>query len=92
MEEVYRDYPVRYDRVVSCLHAHGISDLAMANGLGLQQQEMVRCLRTRRSSQGFLDRALSFNTVAATSIPRFRARFARDTWGPGNAIFAKAKS
>ena len=37
MEEVYADYPIRYDRCrTSCLHAHGISDLPMGNGHGLQ--------------------------------------------------------
>ena len=37
MEEVYNDYPIRYDRCrISCLHAHGISDLPVGNGHGLQ--------------------------------------------------------
>ena len=40
VEEVYLDYPIRYDRCsMSCLHARGISDLPMGNGPGLQQQE-----------------------------------------------------
>ena len=37
VEEVYLDYPIRYDRCcMSCLHARGISDLPMGNELGLQ--------------------------------------------------------
>ena len=37
VEEVYLDYPIRYDRCnISCLHARGISDLPMGNGPGLQ--------------------------------------------------------
>ena len=38
VEEVYLDHPIRYDRCsMSCLHARGISDLPMGNGLGLQR-------------------------------------------------------
>ena len=37
VEEVYLDYPIRYDRCsMSCLHACGICDLPMGNGPGLQ--------------------------------------------------------
>ena len=37
VEEVYSDYPIRYDRCsMSCLHALGVSDLPMGNDPGLQ--------------------------------------------------------
>ena len=46
VEEVYLDYPIRYDRCsMSRLHARGISDLPMGNGPGLQHMLSVNmCL------------------------------------------------
>ena len=41
MEEVYLNYPIRYDRCsISYLHAHGIIDLPMGNVPGLQHVSM----------------------------------------------------
>ena len=52
MEEVYLDYPIRYDRCsMSCLHARGISDLPMGNGPGLQQSSPA-CAHTDHESSG----------------------------------------
>ena len=69
VEEVYLDYPIRYDRCsITCLHARGISDLPMGNGPGLQHTLPSRVSALEAASAGIAGVILVLTVLVVVAV------------------------